>query len=128
MTAFRDDEIAVLVGDFFELSPADLSGVGAVYDRAALIALPPPLRRRYVDHMARILPHPVPMLVIGFDYDQRRMDGPPFAVPVAELGELYGDSHAIEVVEEAEILDHEPRFRERGLTALTEYAAILRPR
>lgn len=128
LTALEDNEVRVLVGDFFDLAAADLADVGAVYDRAALIALPPELRRRYVAHMKRILPRALPTLVIGFDYDQRRMDGPPFSVPVAELRELYSESHEIELVEEAEILEHEPRFRERGLSALTEYAAVLRPR
>ena len=33
------DEIEILVGDFFDLIPAHLADVGAVYDRASLIAL-----------------------------------------------------------------------------------------
>ena len=68
------------------------------------------------------------MLVIGFDYDQARMDGPPFAVSEDELRTLYGDAYDIERVEAADILDHELRFRERGLTWLTEYAARLTAR
>jgi thiopurine S-methyltransferase len=43
----------LFVGDFFALTPDLLGTVDAVYDRAALIALPSDLRGRYAAHCAR---------------------------------------------------------------------------
>ena len=44
------DGICLACGDFFDLSKADLAQVGAVYDRASLVALPPEMRERYARH------------------------------------------------------------------------------
>ncbi len=46
--AYQAGEITVLAGDWFATTAALLGDVDAIYDRAALIALPPELRRRYV--------------------------------------------------------------------------------
>ena len=48
------NDIAILCGDFFDLDTQDMRNVSAVYDRAALVALPPDLRKRYVDHLYRL--------------------------------------------------------------------------
>lgn len=78
----------VFVGDIFALSAEALGAVDAVYDRAALIALPPSMRLRYARHM-RALARVVPQLVVTLEYDQQQMDGPPFAVSAAELVGLF---------------------------------------
>lgn len=76
------------VGDFFSLSAAMLGQVDAVYDRAALIALPPEMRRRYAEHLARITNGALQLLVT-LEYDQQQMNGPPFSVPAEEVRGLY---------------------------------------
>lgn len=38
------DEIRILLGDFFDLEPQHLADAAGIYDRASLIALPPPMR------------------------------------------------------------------------------------
>ena len=50
------ENIELLVGDFFALTAADLAGVAGVYDRAALVALPPKMREDYVRLLAELLP------------------------------------------------------------------------
>ena len=79
------DEIEILVGDFFALTPDHLAGVGAVYDRASLIALPPAMRPGYAAHLTTLLAADVQSLLITLDYDQTRMSGPPFAVAASEV-------------------------------------------
>ena len=37
----------VFVGDFFDLTNSLLGAVDAIYDRAALVALPPDMRQAY---------------------------------------------------------------------------------
>lgn len=118
----RSDEITILEGDFFALSPEQLKEVTAVYDRASLIALPPPLRRRYVKHMASLLPSGVPILLVTLDYPPTEMEGPPFAVPDAEVRSLYADGFQIASLGAEDVLAGNPHFQARGLTRLRELA------
>jgi thiopurine S-methyltransferase len=118
----RGDRLTLLVGDFFDLTAADIGEARAVYDRAALVALPAEMRRRYVQHLQGLLAGGTQTLLISFDYDQQQMDGPPFAVSDAEVRSLYGDGHEIELLSQTDVLDQEPKFRQRGLTRLTESA------
>jgi thiopurine S-methyltransferase len=76
----------VFVGDIFELTAAVLGAVDAVYDRAALIALPAQMRRQYASHL-QALTGCVPQLLVTLQYDQQRIDGPPFSVPDVEVRE-----------------------------------------
>jgi thiopurine S-methyltransferase len=117
--------IVLLAGDIFALQPADIANVGAVYDRAALVALPPEMRRRYGAHMTALLPPGAQTLLVTFEYAQQEMNGPPFAVPEAEVRGLYGAHHDIHVLAAEDMLDKEPKFRERGLSRLHEKVYLL---
>lgn len=80
----------IFVGDIFHLADDTLGEVDAVYDRAALVALPPDMRPRYVQHL-RALTRSAPQLLITLDYDQTMAAGPPFSVSAAEIGEHHPD-------------------------------------
>jgi thiopurine S-methyltransferase len=55
-TLWQSGRISILCGDYFSVGRADLGRIDAVYDRAALTALPEDIRRRYVAHLKLILP------------------------------------------------------------------------
>lgn len=93
-------DVAVFEGDMFALTPELLGPVDAVYDRAALIALPRALRARYAAHLLRLTAG-APQLLIGFDHAGDPDDGPPFAVDEAEIRQLYGASHRVERLADA---------------------------
>ncbi len=78
----------VFVGDIFELTAEVLGAVDAVYDRAALIALPAQMRRQYAAHL-QALTGCAPQLLVTLQYDQQLIDGPPFCVPDAEVREHF---------------------------------------
>lgn len=118
--------IELLCGDYFALDAARLAGVAAVYDRAALIALPQDLRRRYVGHLRTVLA-PRPTLLITLDYEQSERAGPPFSVPQAEVRALYAPAWTVECVERVDLLASEPRYRERGLSRIEDCAYRLLP-
>jgi thiopurine S-methyltransferase len=122
------DEIEILVGDFFDLTPAHLAGVCAVYDRASLIALPPAMRPRYAEHLASLLAAEVQSLLITLDYDPTRMSGPPFAVAADEVQTLFAPGFAIERLASFDVLAESPRWRQRGLDWLNEHVFRLRRR
>lgn len=117
---YEADGIRILCGDFFDLSKQDLAQVGAVYDRAALIALPPEMRAPYARHLLGILPRAVQMLLITLDYPQPEMSGPPFAVPVQEVETLFRERAGIHLLGQADVLAQNPRFQQRGVSRLQE--------
>jgi len=117
--------IRIYCGDFFDLGPAHLDGVRTVYDRASLVALPPAMRRDYARHMVRLLAPHSRALLVTFEYAQEEMQGPPFSVQEPEVRALYGGSCTIELVHDADILEQESRFRERGMSALQEKVYLL---
>jgi thiopurine S-methyltransferase len=118
---YRSGAIEVLCGDFFSLTAADLLECRALYDRAALIALPAPLRERYAAHLAAILPPGCAGLLVVLDYPQEQMPGPPFAVGEAELQRLLAAPQwALQVLEARDVLGENWRFLQRGLSQLSE--------
>lgn len=115
-------------GDYFDLPRSAIAGVAAAYDRAALIALPADMQRRYAEKMKSLLPAGTPIMLITIDYDQRQMSGPPFATSPKMIDELFSDRYERVELVSKDVLDGNPRFKQRGLTALTGAVFLLRPR
>lgn len=61
---WSQERLTIHCGDFFALQREDLHGVSAVYDRAALTALPEALRPEYVAHLRAILPDDCRILLL----------------------------------------------------------------
>lgn len=120
-TCYRaDDSLELWCGDFFALTAEDVADCVALYDRAALIALPPELRQRYTAHLTRILPPACQGLLVTLDYDQAQLDGPPFAVPDSEVRRLLEPAWQAESLEARDVLGENWKFLQRGLTRLEE--------
>jgi thiopurine S-methyltransferase len=118
---YRSGAIEVFCGDFFNLTAADLLECRALYDRAALIALPESMRARYVAHLSRILPSACAGLLVTLDYFQEQMSGPPFAVGEAEVQQLLAAPQwSVQLLEVRDVLGENWRFLQRGLTRLEE--------
>ena len=122
----RSDNICLLEGDFFDLQRENLDNCSLVYDRAALIALDQSNRQRYVDWMHSIIGENADMLLITLGYDQTEMNGPPFSVPQTEVELHYGQAFNIDILEQTEIVDDSPRWRDKGLSSLIETVYQLR--
>lgn len=110
--------IELICGDVFGLDADALADCAGVYDRAALIALPPELRARYVAGPYAHLPAGCRGLLVTLEYPQHEMQGPPFAVEEAEVRQRYGAGWNIALLERRDILAQEPRFAAAGVTAL----------
>jgi len=85
---YRAANIEIFQGDFFALDPTRLGPAHAVYDRAALIALPEAMRKQYSQHLMQIT-NTAPQLLISFAYDQSLVPGPPFSVSKEEVSTHY---------------------------------------
>lgn len=90
-------DLDIFVGDIFKLSGEQLGAVDAVYDRAALVALPAEMRELYSRHLIEITRR-APQLLISYEYDQGAVAGPPFSVSAEEVQRHYGASHALSLI------------------------------
>ncbi|WP_104019961.1 thiopurine S-methyltransferase [Roseovarius nitratireducens] len=118
---YSADGIDIFAGDIFEITADVLGPVDAVYDRAALVALPEGMRRRYAAHLAGITAV-APQLLVTFEYDQAEMEGPPFSITEEEVARCHGARYVIEVLADAEV----PGGL-KGIVAAREKAMLLRP-
>ncbi|MCU7248640.1 thiopurine S-methyltransferase [Pseudomonas koreensis] len=119
---YRAGSIELWCGDFFALTADDVADCAALYDRAALIALPAPMRERYAAHLQAILPTGLQGLLITLDYDQTQMSGPPFAVDDAEVQRLLCGAWQVQMLEEQDVLGENGKFLQAGATRLEERA------
>lgn len=88
-SCYRSDNIALWQGDFFSFSATELADCRLAYDRAALIALPEPMRQRYASKLQQLLPAGSTILLISLEYPQHEKQGPPFSVDQAEIKALF---------------------------------------
>jgi thiopurine S-methyltransferase len=116
----RHEQFEILQGDALALTPELLGPVGAAYDRAALVALPPAMRERYATGFARLLPRGSHTLLIAFEYLQAIKAGPPFSVEPEEVARLYGPHFTVTELERTDIIAESPKFAAAGLDALYE--------
>ncbi|MGQ0567613.1 MAG: thiopurine S-methyltransferase [Gemmobacter sp.] len=92
LTRFGAPGLDIHVGDIFDLDAQALGPVDAVYDRAALIALPRDTRTRYGAHLAAITAT-APQLQIALEHGGGVDDGPPFSVDGAEIARVHGPAY-----------------------------------
>ena len=102
-----------------------LAQVRGVYDRASLVALPPPMRVHYARHVAAILPAECRMLLLTMDYPPGEKAGPPFAVTEPEIHELFAAEFSVTLLGTRDVLEAQPQLRDRGLSRLHEQACLL---
>ena len=94
--------IDIFVGDIFNLSRQVLGPVDAIYDRAALVALPEEMRQKYTLHLLTIS-NKAPQLLLSYEYDQSLMAGPPFSISHVEVKQHYADHYRLSFVKEISI-------------------------
>lgn len=94
--------IDIFVGDIFDLSKERLGLVDAIYDRAALVALPADMRNRYTTHLVEISNN-ASQLLVSYEYDQTLMAGPPFSVSDQEVNQHYGENYDLALIQSADV-------------------------
>jgi len=112
------NDIELICGDAFALDAAALADCSAVFDRAALIALPPELRLRYVDELYARLPGECRGLLITLEYPQDEKEAPPFSVSESEVDERFGPQWKVDLLERRDILPTQQSFVDEGVTSL----------
>ena len=116
---WQSDQISIFCGDIFNLTPELVGKIDAVFDRASLIALPPAMRQDYAAKMSE-LTQSAPKLLITLEYDQSKMDGPPFSVLESEVKALYEAKYQVKQLSAQDVLANNEKFKEKGLTYMNE--------
>lgn len=116
LTAWESGPIELFEGDFFAFEPE--SPLPLFYDRAALVALPEAMRRSYLVKLRSVLADTACGLLVSFESDPVRYDGPPFDVTEGELRQAAGLD--FELLERREVLASHPRRAEQGTIELHE--------
>ena len=102
ISRYSADGIDIFVGDIFSLSRSLLGQIDAIYDRAALVAFPEPMRDRYALHLVDITGQ-APQLLISYEYDQSLLDGPPFSINDEEVARRYQESYDLKLLVKVEV-------------------------
>ena len=91
--------IELWVADIFALTATDIGQIDAIYDRAALIALPLDTRPQYSEHIRHmsvsVENKNAPQLLITLNYDQSKKEGPPFSISEEQLQQYYSAHYQI---------------------------------
>ena len=102
--------IALWAADIFTLTSHDIGHVDAVYDRAALIAMPPELRLQYSQQVCSLSQNS-PQLLLTLNYDQNERAGPPFSISPEQIQQYYSAYYQIyQLEEESSILNAAPEM------------------
>jgi thiopurine S-methyltransferase len=116
---WRSDDMELWCGDFFALRAEDVADCVAVYDRAALIALPAPMRADYLRLLSQLLPAGAEGLLVTLDYQQALLAGPPFSVADDEVRAGFV-GWQVKMLEEREVIEESPKFVQAGVKSLVE--------
>ncbi|MEZ7503338.1 thiopurine S-methyltransferase [Psychrobacter sp. Arc29] len=86
--------ITLWVADIFALTSTDIGTIDAIYDKAALIALPADMRPDYSAQIRKVSDN-APQLLITLNYDQSKKDGPPFSINHEQVQQYYGSHYQL---------------------------------
>ena len=109
-------ELSILQADIFDVTTAHLGLVDAVYDRAALIAIPPEAQPRYASHTLSLLRPGGVILLLTYDLPLPPEQGPPFSVHPDRVPALYAEASEVSLMETVmHNQETEPRLVKRGV-------------
>jgi thiopurine S-methyltransferase len=118
MTLYEAENVTIWAGDLFELDPSMVGALDVCFDRAALVAVRPTDRARYVAHVRSLLAPDARTLLVTFEHDGPGHE-PPFSVPEADVRALW-DGRPIEVLDDVDAFAPGAALASRGATFVRE--------
>ena len=116
---WQHDDIQIWCGDLFDLSEADLRGVSAIYDCAALTALPPESRIQYVRHLSTMLPADIQLLLLTTESIDTLSAEQPSAID-SEVASLFQSWFSVELLHGNQCIKVDPEYPEESARLLEE--------
>ena len=117
-----EQNISIACGNYFEFSARPFD---AIYDRAALVALPAKLRPLYARHTQSLLKPNAVQLLVTLEFDQSKTEGPPFSVMPEEVESYWPGLQRVTGRDDIE--NSPPKFRQAGLSEMIEAVWVGKP-
>ncbi len=127
---YQTGNIQLWCGDFMKLPKHKLPKINLIFDKAALVALPPKMRPPYLYKLKELAGPSTKILLHHFEYSQDQMPGPPFSVSEQEIGDALKLSFTFSKFESNTIKPETfPKFQRRGLNSpMIEQLLFLEPK
>ncbi len=116
LTTLTTEKHTLFHGDVFTVTVEHTGKVDAIFDRAALVALPLEMRQRYAMHCLSLLKPGGSILLITYDSPVEDEQGPPFPVRKGTVETLYSTASSCTQLDEVLMTaDNDPRLQKRGI-------------
>ena len=99
----RATGLTLVVGDFFGLKPELLGHFDAIYDRAAIVALPPHKWSVYAETVSHLMGPKAVGFMLTFDYPQAERGGPPFSVGFNDVSRCFESAWTVELIDTVDL-------------------------
>ena len=116
-TVFKSPKIELWQGNFMNFPEHALHSIDAIYDKAAIVALPPEMRNRYASKLLNLGNRSMEIFLQSFEYEQTEMHGPPFSVDENEIHTHFSHRFDITIMNERSMLEDVKKFQQRGLSS-----------
>lgn len=127
LTEWRSGAVSIFCGDIFALTAAQLGPIAAVYDRAALTALPEAVRAEYVAHLHQLIPETCPIFLLTAEDPEMGEEGYPATV-ADEVLSLYAHRFSVDLAHVSATQELDPEAPETGLQPVEHKFYRLLPR
>jgi thiopurine S-methyltransferase len=121
-------DVEIWCGDLFDLSLDDLKEINALYDCAALTALPAEVRAQYVRHLGGLLPDSTPILLMTTESAEETEDIKilPYEID-GEVASLYQSQYRVELLHGQQCLKIDPEYPYEPASMLEEKVYRMTP-
>lgn len=116
---YKSERITLWCGDYFELPQSVFNGCVGIYDRAALVALPLDVRKKYIEFTLAQTANEkfLDFLLCTFEYNTPELKGPPFSVVTSEVESLFASMRITDITPDREndFVANDKRLSGRGV-------------
>ncbi len=121
------DQITIFNRNIFSVQPEHIPTIDGIFDRAALVALPPHIRTQYTAHLLSLLKDGGTLLLITYDMPRPQDQGPPFVVRKDDVPMLFKQASSVELLKEIHNTpEDEPRLVARNVAWSKEHIWLIK--
>jgi len=123
---YQHKNIEIYCVDVFKLTEGSLPTIHAVYDNRALIALPPSMQKKYVDHLVACIGTHVKYMLLTIE-SSCVVTGPPFSINRADVDSLFAEYCKIEQLNRIPCTKIPEHLIKKGYAELVESTYYISP-